>query len=268
MKGKIKMKKVSISILISILVLTIDNLCFCQVDKHLETVNSIMDYMVKNSRFSGTVLITEEGKSVYNKSFGYANIELGIHNDLNTAYDVASTIKPMVATGVLRLCEEGKLDIDNDITKYFEKLPSNGIKIKHLLSHTSGLPEYTHNPNFENFIRNKMKMDSGYVVSNKDLIEWLSGNHQVEFGPGEKYKYCNGNYVLLCSIIEKVTGLTFYDFMRKYVINPAGMTNSKLYDELENYKTSERSLGYERTKEGKYVPYFSPHFIRGMQGDG
>lgn len=262
------MKKLSIAILVSMLMLANRNLCLCQVNKHLETINSIMDYIVKNYSFSGTVLITADGKSVYNKSFGYANTELAIPNNLNTAYDIASSIKPLVAAGVLKLHEEEKLGIDDDIAKYFEKLPNNGIKIKHLLSHTSGLPEYTHNPGFENFAKNKMKADSGYVVSNKDLIEWLSGNSRVEFNPGEKYRYCNGNYALLASIVEKVTGLAFYDFMRKYVIKPAGMTSSKFYDELEDYKTSERSLGYERTKEGKYVPFFSHHLVRGMQGDG
>jgi len=163
------MKKLSIAILVSMLMLANRNLCLCQVNKHLETINSIMDYIVKNYSFSGTVLITTDGKSVYNKSFGYANTELAIPNNLNTAYDIASSIKPLVAAGVLKLHEEGKLGIDDDIAKYFEKLPSNGIKIKHLLSHTSGLPEYTHNPGFENFAKNKMKADSGYVVSNKDL---------------------------------------------------------------------------------------------------
>ena len=236
--------------------------------QRLEAIESLMNYMAEYDDFSGTVLLSEKGKTVYEKAFGNANRELGIKNTMNTAFDAASSIKPLVAAGALKLCENGKMSLDDEFASSFPDFPYRGVKIKHLLSHTSGLPEYAHNPAFDAYMANKMKEDPRHQVSNEDLIDWLRVYHKPKFEPGEKFAYCNANYVLLCSLIEKVSGLSFFAFIREYILKPADMTRSKLYDELGDYEPQDRAVGYDRTLEGNFAPFSSSGHIKGFLGDG
>ncbi len=173
--------------------------------------------------FSGSVLISVKGHPVYEKCFGYCDYR---NKDLLTdtnSFQLASVSKTFTATAVLWCAEHNLLSLDDSLNKFFPQLPYHGIRIKDLLSHRSGLPNYLY------FLSGKC--NKGEYLNNADVIDYMARQKPPMYArPNKKFEYCNTNYLLLASIIEKVAGKTFKEFMRQTFFAPLGMQHTFIYD--------------------------------------
>ena len=206
-------------------------------------IQEVLSIAHKHRLFNGTALVAENGKIIYKSAFGMANMEWAIPNTPDTKFRLASITKQFTAALTLQLVEQGKIKIDGKITDYlpdYRKDVGDKVTIHHLLTHTSGIPSYTNQPGFfDNVSRNSYKV--------ADFVKkYTSGD--LEFEPGSKYSYNNSGYFLLGAIIEKVTGKTFEQALKEYILDPAGMKNSG-YDHHDTL-IPKRATGYAKTENG------------------
>ncbi|HEX8398794.1 MAG TPA: serine hydrolase [Pyrinomonadaceae bacterium] len=172
-------------------------------------------------QFNGSILVAENGKIIYKKGFGMANIEWNIPNQPDTKFRIASITKQFTATLVLQLVEEGKIKLDGNISDYltdYRKDTGSKVTIHQLLNHTSGIPDYSTRPNFSAEISR-----TRYGVT--DFVKKFASD-DLEFEPGSKYRYSNGGYSILGAIIEEVTGKSYETVLRERILKPLVMTNS------------------------------------------
>src|SRR5882672_9893431 len=186
--------------------------------------------------FSGVVLVADKGKPIYHKAFGFANAEVKQNVDTASIFELASVSKQFTALLVAMLQEEGKLKVDDPVEKYLT-LPYRGITIRHLLNHTSGLPDYQQLMD--------ERWDKSRVAGNEDILLYLKKFHPpVFFEPGEKYLYSNTGYVLLGSIVEKASGKNFIAFSRERIFDPLDMTSTNIRTKKEKDSIANFALGY------------------------
>jgi len=197
--------------------------------------------------FSGVVLVAEKGKPIYHQAFGFANRETKQNVDTTSIFELASVSKQFTAMLIAMLRVEGKLNYDDPVEKYLPGLPYQGMTIRHLLNHTSGLPDYQKLMD-ENWDKSK-------VATNDDILFYLKKFHPpILFAVGEKYEYSNTGYVLLGSIVEKVSGKDFVLFCREKIFNPLGMTSTDIRTKKEKDAMVNFALGYILVAEkNRYV---------------
>jgi CubicO group peptidase (beta-lactamase class C family) len=202
--------------------------------------------LVQNQQFNGNVLIAENGKIIYEKSFGYADFATKSLNTKNTMFPIASLSKTITATAILQFVQSGKLKITDPVVKYLPEFPYLTITIKHLLSHTSGLPPY--NAYFDSL----RKQSPGKVFTNADLLNGLVTNKKpLIYQPGEKGNYDNINFIVLALILEKVSGMSYSDYIKKNILHPAGITNTYFFP---------LKLQYAQSKNEKFAfAHLYPH---------
>jgi CubicO group peptidase (beta-lactamase class C family) len=179
----------------------------------------IQTYVSKN-QFSGTVLVARDGKPVFRKAYGLANREWNIPNTVDTKFRLGSITKQFTATLILHLAEQGKLKLDDPVSKYYTDAPAAWAKITvhHLLTHTSGIPSYTALPDF--FPKHSQSpLTPGEIVK-------LTQSMPLEFEPGTQFRYDNTGYILLGYIVEKVTGKPYAAYLKEIIFDPLGMKNS------------------------------------------
>jgi CubicO group peptidase (beta-lactamase class C family) len=188
-----------------------------------EQLNSYMQAEFYVNGFNGNVLVAKKGSVIYQKSFGFRNYTSKELLDNNSVFELASVSKQFTAMGILLLKEKGSLKLADSLRKFFPELPYKNITIQNLLTHTSGLPDYGDSL--------AIKWDHKKVAFNNDAINFLSKEKlPVNFNPGEKWEYSNTGYDLLASIIEKVSGLSFREYMQKFIFKPLGMKYSLVYN--------------------------------------
>jgi CubicO group peptidase (beta-lactamase class C family) len=189
------------------------------------SLDSIFNSYFKAGEPGGAVLLVKNGKILYKKGFGIADTKTKETITSKTLFNLGSISKTVVAYGILKLAEEGKLSLDDNLYKYFPEFKNKSIaekvKIVHLLTHSSGLPDS----------RNVSK-DLVFWLTAKDQESWapLLQTEQFEFEPGTKYKYSNPAFNGLALIIEKVSGQKWQDYISKVIFKPAGMMTSTITD--------------------------------------
>ncbi len=199
--------------------------------------------------FNGSVLVADQGKVIYKKGFGLANMEWEIPNTPDTKFRLASITKQFTATAVLQLAAQGKIKLDGKLSDYlpeYRKDIGDKVTVHQLLNHTSGIPSYTGLPGFfQDVSRTPFKVD--------DFVKKYASN-DLEFEPGSKFSYNNSGYFLLGAIIEKVTGKPYEQVLKESIFEPLGMKNSG-YDRFDTL-LKKRATGYQKTADG-YVnaPY-------------
>lgn len=194
--------------------------------------------------FSGVVLIADKGTPIYQKAFGYKNIDTKDPLTTSSIFELASVSKQFTAMTIMMLRQDGKLNYDDPVDKYIPVLPYPGVTIRHLLNHTSGLPDYQD-------VMDKY-WDKSKVAANADNIAYLIQYHPPQlFGPGEKYTYSNTGYMLLASITEKASGQDFIEFCRERIFKPVGMTHTDIRTREEKIKLPEMAWGYMYVPEKK-----------------
>ena len=194
-------------------------------------------------QFNGSALVAENGRVIYKKGFGYANMEWKIPNDVDTRFRLASVTKQFTAAVILQLVEQGKIKLDGHVTDYlpdYRKDTGDRVTIHQLLNHTSGIPSYTDQPGF---FQNDSR--DNYTVA-EFVKKFASGD--LLFEPGSKFAYNNSAYFLLGAIIEKVTGKSYAEAVTEHIFKPLGMNNSG-YD-LAGPIIPKRATGYQRAANG------------------
>ncbi|ULQ55491.1 serine hydrolase [Flavihumibacter rivuli] len=232
-------------------------------------LDSFMQAKTAIHHFNGNVLIAREGKVLYKKSFGYSDLATKKPLDEQTMFELGSISKQFTAMGILLLQQDKKLSLQDTLRKFFPELPYSNITLQHLLTHTSGLPPYE--PLME------AKWDHSKIAFNLDLIRLLAAEKPaVLFQPGKRYRYSNTGYVLLASIIEKVTGKPFAEFMQEKIFSPLQMTRTRIYNTRRSGETIPNyAYGYQWSDSLKryLLPDSIPeasfvYYMDGLQGDG
>ena len=184
-----------------------------------QKIDALLDQLHREEAFRGNVLVAERGKIVYAKSFGDANAETKTALQPDTIFLIGSVAKTLTAVAVLKLKEQGKLGLDDPVTKYLPELAYKNVRLRHLLSHTSGVLEYQS--------EKIVKEIAGKGASNAELITVFARlNTPLDFEPGTKWDYSNTNYILLARVVEKISGKSFPEFLRENIFVPAKMTRT------------------------------------------
>jgi len=187
--------------------------------------------------FSGVILVAENGKVVYHKAFGYLNFETREAMDTASIFELASVSKQFTAMVIMMLKEENKLQYDDPLEKYLPGLPYPGISIRHLLTHTSGLPDYQ--------ALMDQQWDKSRIAGNPEIIEYLKKFHPAPlFAPGEKYLYSNTGYVLLGSIAEMASGKDFIELSRERIFHKLGMSDTDIRTKEEKTMLKNFAFGH------------------------
>lgn len=235
-----------------ILLLFISQVCFAQ---NLSTdVDALLNAQYKVGEPGAVVLIAKAGKPIYKKAFGMADLENNVPMTPGHVFEIGSITKQFTAVAILMLLEQGKLSLDDPITKYIENYPMHGhtITIHHLLTHTSGITSYTGMERWTKLWRNDM--------TPTEMID-LFKNEPMEFAPGEKWNYNNSAYFMLGYIIEKASGLPYPEFLEKNIFTPLGLKNT-YYGSMSKIIPN-RAQGYQREgsnyKNAEYLSLTQPY---------
>ncbi len=196
--------------------------------------------------FSGVLLVAEKGKPVYYKATGYREFAGKLMLRKTDIFELASVSKQFTSMIIMMLKEKGLINYDDLVEKYLE-IPYKGITIRHLLTHSSGLPDYQ-------AIMDKY-WDKSKVAGNNDCIEYLNKYTPPKlFEPGTKYEYSNTGYLLLASIAEKAGGKDFIDLCRKWIFRPLKMKNTNIRTIAEKAATKNFAIGHIYVKgSNQYV---------------
>jgi CubicO group peptidase (beta-lactamase class C family) len=198
-------------------------------------LDSLFIKYFESETFNGNVLIAEKGTVIFAKSFGLANEATKERLNLETSFGLASVSKQFTAMGIVQLKKEGKLSYNDALSKHIPELSNyNDITIKNLLTHTSGLPDYME-------IAEK-HWDKTKIAANEDIIMLFKTlKPKVNFKPNEKWEYSNTGYLLLATIIERLSKKTFNEYLNETIFKPLGMTSTFVYrrryqpKKVENY---------------------------------
>jgi CubicO group peptidase (beta-lactamase class C family) len=206
--------------------------------------------------FNGAVLVANKGKILYERYFGYANYEVGRMWSKETASQLASTSKPFTGAAIAFLKDRGLINFDDPVEKYIEGFPYQGITIRMLLSHRSGLPEYLH---FATGLRAK---DAGFFLTNQELVNMMIAKKPaIYFTPNTRFKYTNTNFALLSYIVSKVSGMSFPKFMKTMLFDPLGMSSTYIFDAEQTH-----SPNYCKNYKGRFN-VVTDMVLDGVSGD-
>jgi D-alanyl-D-alanine carboxypeptidase len=191
--------------------------------------------------FSGAVVVARGGKIALEKAYGLADRESRTPNSIDTQFRIGSMNKMFTATAILQLAGEGKIDLAAPIGKYLPGYPNHDVAtkvtVRHLLTHTGGTGDIF-TPEYE-----KRRLEI------RDLADYIKlyGSRGLDFEPGSKWAYSNYGFLLLGVIVEKVSGMSYYDYVRKHIFEPAGMRSTDSLPETE--KVAKRAAGYMRKNQ-------------------
>ncbi len=216
-------------------------------------IDKLLNEKLKANTTGAVVLISEKGKPTYRKAFGLANLELNVKMTPENRIEIGSMTKQFTAVSILMLVEQGKISLEDEITKFIPDYPTHGQKITvhHLLNHTSGIKSYTRIKKLFAVARNDM--------TPLELINFFK-NEPVDFNPGEKYKYNNSGYIILGYIIEKISGLSYAEFIQQHIFDKLSMKNSTYNSQSKLIKN--RASGYHNRngyQNAMFISYTLPY---------
>lgn len=226
----------------SILIIFISNvIIFCQSFDHLADSLIRSTFNDKNGP-GGVFMVAHHGKTVFHKSYGKANLELNVDMSTDQVFQIGSMTKQFTAVAIMMLNESGKLDLHKAINHYLIDYPNGDkITIHHLLTHTSGIKDFTKMKNINDIAQKEMTPQM--------LIDFFK-NEPCDFAPGEKFEYNNSGYVILGFIIEKTSGMSYEAFIQNNIFSKLGMKHSRYA--TDRNLISLRAYGYQK-KDTIYV---------------
>jgi CubicO group peptidase (beta-lactamase class C family) len=175
-----------------------------------------------NGRLNGSLLVAKNGEIIYEQYSGFRNPRSPIDSITpNTPFHLASVSKTITAMAIMKLAQEGKLSIDEDVAVYLSGFPVKGVTVKSLLNHRSGLPNYVH-------YMERLGWDKKRIITNQDVLDFIISRHDdIDIGaPDRRFNYSNTNYALLALVIEKVSGQTYAQYLQTNFFEPLGMKDS------------------------------------------
>lgn len=220
------------------------NLSYAQ-QKDDQQITADLDKMLseqfKTNEPGATALVARKGKIIYEKAFGMANLELDVPMKTDNVFRIGSLTKQFTAVAILQLIEQGKLNLQDEITRFIPDYPVQGSKItiEHLLTHTSGIQNYTAMKDYHE----RMMLD----LKPTEMIDHFK-NEPLRFAPGTKWNYSNSNYFLLGYIIEIISGKTYAEYLEEHIFNPTGMTKSLYSSDIKLVK--DRVGAYSKAETG------------------
>lgn len=235
----------------------------------VEKLKDLFTVLSKEQGLNGNVLVGDQGEIIYKEAFGYANFETKEPLMVNSMFDLASIAKTFTAVAIMLLKEQGKLSYNDMLDSFFPAFPYQHVTVKHLLTHTSGMPHYE--PLFSEH------WDKTKIANNDDVIELLMRHTpDILFQPSEQWAYSNTGYVLLAKIIEATSGMSYQNFLDRFIFQPLQMNRTTVlnrryiprvipnyvYGYIYSYEHKKYVLP-EEIEETRYV-----YYLDGLQGDG
>jgi CubicO group peptidase (beta-lactamase class C family) len=207
------------------------------------------------SGFNGTVLIAEYGQIIYQKAFGYADFQKKDSLTTQTAFQLASVSKQFTAMAVMMLKERGKLSYEDSVQRFFPDFPYHGITIRQLLTHRSGLPNYT-------YLCDKYT-DRKKPISNQEVVTLLTQvKPDAYYPPNTHFDYSNTGYCLLAAIVEKSAGIPFEDFLQVNIFGPLEMKRTLVYNKAKEPVIPNKATGYTAGRRR-----YEENYLNGVVGD-
>ncbi|RKS24985.1 CubicO group peptidase (beta-lactamase class C family) [Flavobacterium endophyticum] len=201
-------------------------------------IKEIASNYYKKGAFNGTLLVARDGKILCDTVLGYRDLQTKQPVNDSTVFYIASLAKPFTALTIMQLKEQHKLEYENTISLYMSDLPpfAQKITIRQLLNHTSGIPDY------------EKEMAPVKNLTNTQVMQWLGTKSNLNFSPGDKFEYSNTGYIILASIIEKISGKSYADFLKEAVFHPLNLKRTIVYDTTKPTITN-RAIGYNKDKK-------------------
>ncbi|MFD0795313.1 serine hydrolase domain-containing protein [Mucilaginibacter litoreus] len=225
-------------------------------------IDEFMQHLHKVSGFNGNVLVAKKGKIIYENSFGWANHLTRDSLKLSSQFELASVTKTMTGTAIMQLWEQGKIKLDQDVKEFFPDFPYDGVTIRLLLTHRSGMMNYVY---FVDNIYRSQHLNQKKGLTNQEAMAMIAKYKPARFNkPNASFLYNNSNFMVLGAIIEKVTGQTYADYMKEHIFKPAGMTHTAVYSKAVYDKIPVDVVGHDRNS-WKYS--VAQNFLDGPVGD-
>jgi CubicO group peptidase (beta-lactamase class C family) len=191
-------------------------------------VDQLVNAMVGEDGPGASVAVARDGKIIYSKGYGHADLEYDVHNTPQTIFHIASVSKQFTAFSIAMLADQGKLSLSDDIRKYLPEMHDFGtpITIRQLIHHTSGLRDQ-----WNLLVMAGWRMDD--VITRSQIMRIVSRQRELNFKPGDQHSYCNTGYTLLAEIVSRVSGKPFPQWTKENIFTPLGMTSTQFYDDHE-----------------------------------
>ena len=230
--------------------------------------NDFISKMKSNGISTGNILIYENGEIVFQNSNGIRSINPIDSLDLNSQFRLASVSKQFTSVAIMKLKQLGKLDYDQKVKTILTDFPHENITIKHLLHHTSGIDDYI---KIVNKYFKKKKSNKRYIIGNDEILDiFYKSKPKLNFQPGKKFEYSNTGYVVLASIVEKISKQHFRDFLKENIFDPLNMNNTIVYNYQEGVDPNmpNRVFGYSKKEDEKGYELNDYHIVNDVTGDG
>ena len=213
-------------------------------------IDNFMKQAHQKGGFNGTWLFAENGEIISKGALGWRDNDDSLPMQEDSIFNLASISKQFTATAIMLLLRKELLSLDDDIQKYYPSIPFKGVTIKHLLTHTSGLPDFC--SNHDSII--KSRFNEMIELKNKIISYLWESNEGPHFTPGEKYEYSNTGYLLLAEIVKMISGIPFEDFLKKNIFEPANMKSTAVHPVQRYGLDSERIVRYQIMENEEFIP--------------
>ena len=223
-----------------------------------KSINKLMETLYQRGQYNGSIIVAVNGKVIYRNGFGESNFDTHKRFIPATISCLASVSKQFTAMIIMILAEQSKIQYDDPVSKYIPELSkyANGITIRNLLTHTSGIPDV-----------GDLGIDHPDLTKN-EVLNTLMKQDSLAFKPGIKYQYSNTGYILLAIIVERITGKPFKDYLTEKIFIPLKMSNTFLYDGSQN-KSNDVAIGYSQFgKKDDYRVLTTAEYNSFTTGDG
>ncbi|MBN1213779.1 MAG: beta-lactamase family protein [candidate division Zixibacteria bacterium] len=236
-------------------------------DEMVAYLKDFLDKLTSEDKFSGAVLVAKDDRILFKNAYGKACLRYGVPNKIDTKFNLGSMNKMFTGVAIAQLVQQGKLSFDDPIIKYLPDFPNREtarkVTIHHLLTHTSGMSDY-----WEELFSSKW-----WEIKTVPQLADLIIEEPLDFEPGERFGYSNSGPVILGLIIEKITGMSYFDYIREYIYKPAGMLNSDCYEvdrPVPNLAIGYTKMNYngEADPDGRWYNNLFMHAVKGGPAGG
>lgn len=208
----------------------------------LNNIHSILKHLAQNNNFSGACIIGQKDSILLSFYHGIANYQTRDSITDTTAFQLASISKQFTAVAILQLYQQNKLKLTDSVQQYFPNFPYHNITIHQMLVHRSGLPNYHY------LLDQKPIVDTPPFTNTNIIADLIEANEPRYFTPNRRYQYNNTGYAVLAAIVEKISGLSFDEYLKQYIFTPLEMTHSFAYRGLAQVKYPSHAIGYVRRR--------------------
>ncbi|MES2560164.1 MAG: serine hydrolase domain-containing protein [Bacteroidota bacterium] len=242
----------------AVLVLWILGLGHVGKSQQIDSIAYVLDSASAVAPFYGNILITHKGKTIFERSYGYADVASKKPLTSSHSFQLASISKQFTAYGIMILKSKGLLEYDHPVQKYLPTFPYANITIRHLLHHSSGLPDF--------WDKIRPNMDTLHSFGNKEVLTYLMENKlPLQFSPGTQLEYCDIGYDFLANIIEQVSGLGYDVFLNKHIFKPLKMKETFGYKitDIQRLRNKNLAIGHVYQNNKFEYAHLQPkyHFV-------